>query len=447
MKVKALSRRSPTSSNPGQPSTARHPRNLAPTSHPFERAREYTRALNAVKLTRLFSAPFIGALEPGHTDGVYSLAANPTDLSRAVSGAGDGTVKIWDLASRSETWSTQAHGRTNVVKGVSWTRGGGVLSCAADRSVRLFEQSAGGWGLKGSYEGPTAFNALSVHRDGEVFAAAADQVSIYSLRHMSATPTMKLQWPTALDTVTALAFNQVETAMLVSAATSRALVLYDMRLATAVHRSVLSFAVNSVAWNPMEAFNFAAASEDHNIYLFDSRNLKRASNVLKDHVHAVTSVAFSPTGEELVSSGYDRTVRLWKRGEGHSRDVYHTNRMQRVFSATFTADSKYVLSGSDDGTVRVWRAEAGSRSGIKSARERSKRQYDEKLVERWGHMPEIRRIKKHKRVPRTVKKAAEIKDVEVKSRKRRAENERQHSKKGLHPRPVEREKMVLATEE
>jgi WD repeat and SOF domain-containing protein 1 len=41
-------------------------KNLDPSHHPFERAREYTRALNAAKLERLFAKPFVGALEGSH---------------------------------------------------------------------------------------------------------------------------------------------------------------------------------------------------------------------------------------------------------------------------------------------------------------------------------------------------------------------------------------------
>ena len=79
------------------------------------------------------------------------------------------------------------------------------------------------------------------------------------------------------------------------------------------------------------AFNLAVANEDHNIYIFDVRKMTRALNVLRDHVAAVMDVSFSPTGEELVSASYDRTIRLWERKGGHSRDIYHTKRMQRVF--------------------------------------------------------------------------------------------------------------------
>jgi DDB1- and CUL4-associated factor 13 len=40
--------------------------------HPFSRAREYQRALNATKLNKIFAKPFLGTLE-GHSDGISVL--------------------------------------------------------------------------------------------------------------------------------------------------------------------------------------------------------------------------------------------------------------------------------------------------------------------------------------------------------------------------------------
>jgi WD repeat and SOF domain-containing protein 1 len=57
--------------------------------NPFEQAREYTRALNAAKLERMFAKPFVGALS-GHADGVYCMAKHPTRLDIIISGSGDG---------------------------------------------------------------------------------------------------------------------------------------------------------------------------------------------------------------------------------------------------------------------------------------------------------------------------------------------------------------------
>ena len=39
------------------------PRNVDPALHPFAAQREYTAALNAVKLERVFAKPFVGSLD------------------------------------------------------------------------------------------------------------------------------------------------------------------------------------------------------------------------------------------------------------------------------------------------------------------------------------------------------------------------------------------------
>ncbi|OQO11315.1 hypothetical protein B0A48_05571 [Cryoendolithus antarcticus] len=446
MKIKALTRSAASHQAPGS-DVARTPRNLDPALHPFERAREYTRALNATKLERMFAAPFVAQLGKGHVDGVYTIAKDPKSLERFASGSGDGVVKVWDLPRQDEVWQAQAH--ENVVKSVCWTQDQKLLSCGSDRTVKLFDpyHTPTGSAPVATWLGNNAFTAITRHRKEPAFAVASSAISLYDLNRPNAGPTQTLAWPTSVDTITSLAFNQSETSLLASTASDRSLVLYDLRTNSPLHRSVLTLSSNAVAWNPIEAFNLAVANEDHNIYLFDSRNLSRAMNILKDHVSAVMDIDFSPTGEELVSASYDRSIRLWKRNEGHSRDIYHTKRMQRVFSCAWTPDNNYVLSGSDDGNVRLWRAKASARQGVKSAAQRQKLEYDEALKQRYKHMPEIRRIARHRHVPKQVKKAGEIKGEELKSIKRKEENERKHSKKGLKARRSEREKMVLVTEQ
>jgi WD repeat and SOF domain-containing protein 1 len=442
MKIKTLTR---AVARPGD-AAVKQPRNLDPTHHPFERAREYTRALNAVKMERMFAAPFICQLGEGHVDGVYSMAKDPGSLERFASGSGDGVVKVWDLPSRDQVWQVKAH--DNIVKGMCWTPERKLLSCATDKTIKMWDPYNDEDKARplATYLGQGAFTDISHHRDRPAVAVSSSSISIYDLSRSASSPSQTLQWPTSTDTINAVSFNQSETSVLASAALDRAIVLYDLRTSSPLSKVILNLASNAISWNPMEPFNFAAANEDHNIYIFDMRQMKRALNVLKDHVAAVMDVEFSPTGEELVSASYDRTIRLWNRNRGHSRDVYHTKRMQRVFSTAFTPDSKYVLSGSDDGNVRMWRANASDRSGIKSARQRQKLEYDQALVNRYAHMPEIRRIKRHRHLPKTIKKAGEIKGEEIKAIKRREDNVRRHSKKGTMPRQSERQKMVLATE-
>jgi len=395
----------------------------------------------------MFAHPFIAQLGKGHVDGVYTMAKDPGNLQRFASGSGDGIIKVWDLTSREETWNVQGH--EGIVKGLCWTKDQKIISCASDKSIKVFDpyNTPAGSAPVATYLGQTTFTGVSHHRSTSNFAASSNVISIYDLNRSSAIATETLKWSTSDATINALAFNPSETSIIASCATDRSIMLFDLRTQEALpDRPILRLASNAVAWNPMEPINLAVANEDHNIYHFDTRHMKRATNVQKDHVAAVMDIEFSPTGEELVSASYDRTVRLWNRAAGHSRDVYHTKRMQRVFSALFTPDSQFLLSGSDDGNIRLWRAHASQREGIKSARQRQSMEYNDTLKKRYGHMPEIKRIQRHRHVPKQIKKAGEIKAEELAAIKRRVENERKHSKKGQTPRRSEREKMVLATE-
>ena len=378
---------------------------------------------------------------------MYTIAKDPESLDHIASGSGDGVVKMFNLTSRDETWSTKAH--QGIVKGMTWTKDRKLVTAASDKTVKVFDpyKTAPGSKPLTVYLGASPFTGVSHHRSLPSIAASSSVISLYDLSRTSSTPLQTLHWPTSTDTINTVAFNQTETSILASCATDRSIILYDLRTSSPLSKAVLALASNAISWNPMEAFNFAVANEDHNVYIFDMRKMDRALNVLKDHVAAVMDVEFSPTGEELVSASYDRTVRIWDRARGHSRDIYHTKRMQRCFSAKWTPDARYLLSGSDDGNIRLWRANASQRAGIKSARQRQKMEYEDTLKKRYAHMPEIRRISRHRHVPKSVKKAGEIKGEELAAIKKRRENERKHSKKGLVPRRSEREKMVLQTEQ
>lgn len=104
MKVKVLSRSLDDFLPISHGAPAPIHKNLDPNLHPHSRAREYTRAVTASKLNRMFAKPFIGQLD-GHRDGVYTMAKDPLKLTQVASGSGDGEVRVWDLANRTSTIS------------------------------------------------------------------------------------------------------------------------------------------------------------------------------------------------------------------------------------------------------------------------------------------------------------------------------------------------------
>ena len=74
--------------------------------------------------------------------------------------------------------------------------------------------------------------------------------------------------------------------------------------------------------------------------------------VLKGHGGVVTSIAFSPRGELVITGGWDKTVRLW-RLDGTPVGVL-TGHVRMVTSVGFSPDGHSVVSGSWDRTIKRW---------------------------------------------------------------------------------------------
>ncbi|EGA61298.1 Sof1p [Saccharomyces cerevisiae FostersO] len=293
------------------------PRNLNPELHPFERAREYTKALNATKLERMFAKPFVGQLGYGHRDGVYAIAKNYGSLNKLATGSADGVIKYWNMSTREEFVSFKAH--YGLVTGLCVTQPrfhdkkpdlksqNFMLSCSDDKTVKLWSINVDDYSNKNSsdndsvtneeglirtFDGESAFQGIDSHRENSTFATGGAKIHLWDVNRLK--PVSDLSW--GADNITSLKFNQNETDILASTGSDNSIVLYDLRTNSPTQKIVQTMRTNAICWNPMEAFNFVTANEDHNAYYYDMRNLSRSLNVFKDHVSAVMDVDFSPTG-------------------------------------------------------------------------------------------------------------------------------------------------------
>lgn len=417
------------------------PRNADPALHPMQEAREYTRALNATKLERTFAKPFLAAMA-GHTDGVYCMSKDWTCLSALLSGSADGEIRLWNLANRRCTWSQrQAH--AGFVRGVSFVphrAGERFLSCGDDGMVRLWDSTESDPLVVYQGEGP--FTGIDCHRHGERFVTSGRKaVAVWDMAR--AEPLMNFEW--GADTISTARFNQAEVNVLASCGSDRSIVLYDLRSGgSPLAKMVLRMSSNALSWNPMEPHYFAVANEDYNAYCFDMRYLDKAVNVYTGHVSALLDLDYSPTGGEIVTGSYDRTLRIFNSREGTSRDVYHTRRMQRLFCVRYSMDASYVLSGSDDGNIRLWKARASAKLGVLAPRESTALEYATALKERFKELPEIKRISKHRHLPKMIKSESRTQRIQRESAKRKEQNRKRHTKpEKVKKEPTLREEAIV----
>ncbi|RKP09021.1 WD40-repeat-containing domain protein [Thamnocephalis sphaerospora] len=217
----------------------------------------------------MFAKPFVTALS-GHADGVYCMAKHPGRLDTLISGSGDGEVRLWSLSAQKAEWRTAAH--RGIVNGV----------CAFPQLDRFISVGMDKTPVN-TYVGRNAFSGVDHHRQNAVFATSGSQVDVWDVERSE--PVTTFEW--GADTVNTVKFNQTETNVLASCGSDRTVILYDLRSSTPLAKQIMQLRVNAIAWNPMEAFTFVAASEDHNCYMFDMRRLDNAVNIFKDHVSAV----------------------------------------------------------------------------------------------------------------------------------------------------------------
>ncbi len=408
--------------------------------HPFERAREYTKAVVASKLDKIFAKPFIAALD-GHTDGVYCTAIVRNRVTPFISGACNGELKVWDLSRKSCVWTASAH--STFVRGVvADLTGNTFYSCGDDKFIKQWSLSYDSGAeiepLK-TFTTDHSLTGIDHHWKDNMFATSGEVVSVWDSTRTD--PVHSYKW--GADSVLSVAFNPAENCLMTSTGSDRSVCLYDLRASVPMRKFMLSMKSNKVAWNPMEPFHFVLANEDHNLYTFDMRNLSQSLMIHKDHVSAVMDVAFSPTGREFVSGSYDRTIRIFKADGGRSREVYHTKRMQRVFSVNFSVDSRFVMSGSDDTNIRIWKSHASEALGVKPGRQQRKEQFNNTIKKRFAHMPEVKKITKHKLEPKSIKKAVQLKHIQRDSERTKQDNRKRHSREGEHDILPERKRSVI----
>ncbi|CEL59031.1 Vegetative incompatibility protein HET-E-1 OS=Podospora anserina GN=HET-E1 PE=4 SV=1 [Rhizoctonia solani AG-1 IB] len=295
--------------------------------------------------------PFIG-----HTDSVTSMDYSP-DGTRVASGSNDKTIRVWSAA-RGDLVLGPFIGHTGRIWSVKYSPNGRhIVSGSDDRTVRVWDAQTGDT-ILGPLEGhhslimsvcysPDSSRLVSCAYEGDaiVWDARSQQKALPAADGCT-------------KGVESVAYSS-DGAHVVSGS-GKDIHIWNASTGDLILGPITAHTdtVTSVDYSPA-GDQFASGSYDGTIYIWDARTGAVLLGPLTGHTEWVTSVAYSPSGTSLASGSGDGTVRTWDTRSGDMILGPLHGHTDMVATVRYSPTGTYITSCSWDRTIRIWDARSG----------------------------------------------------------------------------------------
>ncbi|KAF8468277.1 WD40-repeat-containing domain protein [Kalaharituber pfeilii] len=289
----------------------------------------------------------------GHTDAVWSICVLPTsgdggfERMLLASGAADGTVKIWSFTPKPSSISSGASSASNSIRGSAYPQSAPPGNTNTPFSHSLISTIT----RPGVNASPTCITPLSI--TGENFIVSYDDAAVIiydtasgeEISAMASGETYDGTKATGVNAVVATTMSLQQGIHSSSSAESKAAAVEEENVlpgATGLKGGVYGIVISG--------------HEDRYIRFYDA-NSGQCTYTMLAHPAAISSLALSPDGRELVSGGHDASLRFWSMEKRSCIKEMSTHRLMRgegVCTVIWSADGRWVVSGGGDGVVKVY---------------------------------------------------------------------------------------------
>ena len=275
---------------------------------------------------------------------VWSASFDPKS-DMIATGIEDGSVRLWDLKTKSVKSTLEAH--SGLVWHVQFAPDGRYLATTGDDSKLKIWKVGESQPLQ-TFAATNAIRGLAISQDGSILFAGGRDGSLYKFSPDSAEPLATAKLEGSIFTVaispdgkTLAVAGNTKTIQLLDADT------FQSKLKLEKHAGQ----VYALAFHK-DGQLLASAGWDKTIRLWNV-NTGLVEKEWAGESDDLWDIAFSPDGTKLATAGGDRSAKLWDAATGKLLATYlgHTN---SVHGVNFNADGTLLISGSRDGSARVW---------------------------------------------------------------------------------------------